>query len=208
MKTPTLHLAILCGAVATRTSAAEFDELEHCPGSPAYKHAQCAMVVTFPSNSCEEVAEEILSRMTNPSWIDPHNAGEYTIVQDDNNDGEDIATIASSVIRGERITGDQRYTDKFMMNFIPSGGGNSAMVASGTTTGTATSSSCKVMACSQSQVFSILDFSTNYCNMRNLYCSSKDGCVVEKFDISEYEEEYSECKQNEKDKCIVATSGQ
>lgn len=31
--------------------------------------------------------------------------------------------------------------------------------------------SCGIHACSESQVFSLKDFSTNYCNLRNLYCS-------------------------------------
>ena len=30
------------------------------------------------------------------------------------------------------------------------------------------------------EVFSIADFSTNYCNVRNLYCGKEDGCVTVK----------------------------
>jgi hypothetical protein len=40
----------------------------------------------------------------------------------------------------------------------------------------ASSSSCKLEACSRSQVFSLLDMGTNYCNLKMLFCGSKDGC--------------------------------
>lgn len=148
------------------------------------------MVITFPSNSCEEVEAEISSRIMNPSWIDPHNAGKYSLRYD-----KGLSDGGDNIIQGERITGDKKYTDKFMMTFLPG-----SMMSSGT---------CRVMACSESQVFSILDFSTNYCNLRNLYCNEKeDLCVMEKNDLLDYEEEYVKCEQNVKDKCIVATSSQ
>merc|ERR1712107_328742 len=35
---------------------------------------------------------------------------------------------------------------------------------------------CQIDGCSESQGFSVKDFSTNYCDMRNLYCGSADGC--------------------------------
>mmetsp|Transcript_9937 Transcript_9937/g.29219 ORF Transcript_9937/g.29219 Transcript_9937/m.29219 type:complete len:85 (-) Transcript_9937:111-365(-) len=38
--------------------------------------------------------------------------------------------------------------------------------------------SCEVSACSESQVFSIADFSTNYCNLHDLYCGTEDGCAM------------------------------
>merc|ERR1712187_301415 len=36
--------------------------------------------------------------------------------------------------------------------------------------------SCDIAACSESQGTSMKDFSTNYCDSRNLYCGSADGC--------------------------------
>lgn len=185
--------AVLCGAFAfgvdgTKTTTFAFDESKYCPGSPAWKHAQCVMSVTFPSNTCDEVSGEMLSRITSQSWVDPHNAGEYTI----RDKGQSNVDEEISFIRGERTTGDKKYTDKFMLTFDPTLG----------------PASCKVMACSQSQVFSILDFSTNYCNLRNLYCSTKEGCPVETFDFFDYAEEYVKCGQHDDGKCIVLISSQ
>ena len=57
-----------------------------------------------------------------------------------------------------RVTGDGRYTDKINMDFTDAG------------------SACAVTSCSESQVFSIGDGSTNYCNQRLLLCGSGDGC--------------------------------
>ncbi|CAE7030663.1 unnamed protein product [Symbiodinium natans] len=57
-----------------------------------------------------------------------------------------------------RLTGDKKYTDKMTITLADTNG------------------KCMIMGCSESQVFSIFDFSTNYCNLRNLYCGSADGC--------------------------------
>ena len=35
---------------------------------------------------------------------------------------------------------------------------------------------CTIEACSESQVSSVLDYGTNYCNLKMLYCGSADGC--------------------------------
>ena len=91
-------------------------------------------------------------------------------------------------IKGSRATGNQKYTDLFAFSLSES-----------------KSSGCLVQACSKSQVTSVLDFSTNYCNLRNLYCNRSDGCVpLTPGGDLEYEEEYTSCKQNEKSNCIVA----
>merc|ERR1712046_410661 len=37
---------------------------------------------------------------------------------------------------------------------------------------------CELFACSESQSQSISDFSTNYCNIRNLYCGTEVGCIA------------------------------
>jgi len=42
---------------------------------------------------------------------------------------------------------------------------------------------CHVVGCSESQVPSQCDFSTNFCNMYNLYCSEADGCSPVKHDL-------------------------
>ena len=69
-----------------------------------------------------------------------------------------------------RRTGGGRYTDKMIFTLTPG----------------ASSSSCKLEACSRSQVFSLLDMGTNYCNLKMLFCGSKDGCkpVVHDFTVA------------------------
>ena len=70
-----------------------------------------------------------------------------------------LSSVTPSSIAGQRLTGDGRYTDKFDFSFALMGTGG-----------------CAVASSSESQVASVIDFSTNYCNLRNLYCSSKEGC--------------------------------
>lgn len=146
-----------------------------CPGSPAWKHAKCIMKINFPGTECSAVQSEIKMRLTDQNWIDPHNQGTYK-----------QNSASSSVIEGERLTGDGKYTDKFMFTFV---------------TTEETDGGCDVSACSESQVTSILDFSTNFCNLRNLYCSTKDGCSIQKYDL-EYKETYVDCWQNKVEKCF------
>ena len=45
-------------------------------------------------------------------------------------------------------------------------------------------SSCIVAGCSESQGESYLDFDTNYCNLRVLYCGSADGCKPVQHDFA------------------------
>jgi hypothetical protein len=54
--------------------------------------------------------------------------------------------------------------------------------------------------CSESQVTSYLDFSTNYCDLHDLYCGSKDGCKFVTSDLK-YEEEIQECDYHDKGQC-------
>ena len=60
----------------------------------------------------------------------------------------------------ERITGNHKYTDKMIFTLEDS----------------TESGQCKIEACSHSQVTSVADFGTNYCNLKMLYCGTKDGC--------------------------------
>lgn len=92
----------------------------------------------------------------------------------------------STALEGQRVTGDGKYTDKFDFNFSESG---------------IETQSCTVEACSESQVNSVVDYSTNYCNLNNLYCSSKDGCAPINYDL-DYKETYVACSQHD-DVCKV-----
>jgi hypothetical protein len=151
-----------------------------CPGSPSTVHASCEMTVTFPEK-CDTVREEILARLQGQNqWKDPHNQGIYTLLDD-----------TGSEIQGSRRTGDDKYTDLFDLTFNESEG------------------NCAVKACSESQVFSILDFSTNYCNLFALYCNSTDGCPVVVHEL-EYKEdfEYKKCWQHTKANCFGTRGSQ
>ncbi|CAK9033688.1 unnamed protein product [Durusdinium trenchii] len=55
------------------------------------------------------------------------------------------------------------------------------------------------------KVFSLKDFSTNYCNLRNLYCGSEEGCKPVKHDFNNSEVSLDKARFAGKDKsaCIV-----
>ena len=104
-----------------------------CPGSPARMHAKCSMEVVF-SQPCDSVMAEVTARVSGKNgWTDPHNGGVYS-----------ITNSTSSFLSGQRVTGDGKYTDFFDFSFSAAGDG------------------CSVEACSESQVNSFIDFSTNY----------------------------------------------
>lgn len=130
-----------------------------CPGSSAhFLHAWCEVTVAA-TEECHKVADEIVARVNGTSdgrWIDPHNSGTYTILG-----------RSDSALNIKRITGDKLFTDKATITFQDASGNTGVIRAS-----------------SESQVFSILDFSTNYCNLRMLYCGSAQGCQAVKHDFT------------------------
>lgn len=128
-----------------------------CPSSPSAVHASCKVSVTANA-PCAQVMAEMNARVDGQStglWHDPHNNGTYSML-----DG------AQDTLDFQRITGNKKYTDKLRFDFKDAG------------------NKCEISGCSASQVFSIADFSTNYCNLRMLYCSSQDGCHPVKFDFN------------------------
>lgn len=134
------------------------------------------MKVTFPGTQCDVVQTEILARIAGQSgWTDPHNGGKYVLTSSDSDD-----------VHGTRAPGSQAkqpVPDKFGMSLSQDG------------------ADCTLQACSESQVFSILDFSTNYCNLHDLYCGSADKCPFVKSDLKGYTEDFTSCHQNTKSKC-------
>ena len=114
-----------------------------CPGSPArMMHAKSSLTIDI-AQSCDIVREEVSARVAGSGgWTDPHNHGSYTMLDA----GASKYTIS-------RRTGDHQYTDKMDLQF--------------TSQGTA---GCQVTACSESQVTSYSDFSTNYCNLVRSLC--------------------------------------
>merc|ERR1712097_76319 len=95
------------------------------------------------------VRSEMSARVSSQydKWIDPHNNGTYAITDS-----------SDSSLSLTRRTGNGRYTDKMKFVFKAAGSG------------------CQVFGCSESQVTSVYDAGTNYCNLRMLYCGSADGC--------------------------------
>ena len=86
------------------------------------------------------------------------------------------------------MTGDGKYTDKFIYTFASTAG----------------STGCSVTACSESQVTSYIDYSTNYCNLKDLYCNAADGCAVATNDLT-YEESVGDCSASDFSQCLVST---
>jgi len=142
-----------------------------CPGSAAFVHASCKLA-SRTSASCEIVAEEVLARVYGQfeTWHDPHNNGTYTLLRDESGSPDGCSEASHSrILTLKRLTGDQKYTDKMTLTLRSTCDGN-----------------CMVLGCSESQVTSVADFSTNYCNLRNLICgsSSKPSCKTVKHDFS------------------------
>ena len=174
-------------AATTSTNAIITKGSPTCPGSPAFKNASCSMVITFPrSTTCSMVQSEITSRMNGVNgWVDPHNSGTYSLLNNLVNIEEQMSQLT-----GSRTTADGKYTDIFLFVLEEDSTGESGCILSG---------------CSESQVFSVLDFSTNYCNLRNLYCNNKDdGCQIVDHDF-DYEETYLSCWQNDGTRCIAGS---
>eukprot|EP00964_Phaeocystis_antarctica_P130485 scaffold94350_cov62-Phaeocystis_antarctica.AAC.2 len=121
-----------------------------CPGSPSPRHAKCSLRVEF-EQPCAEVQAEVAARLRGgQGWRCPKtHPGTYTLL-----------SASAGAVRGSRETGPgstppgpgKSYTDSFGFTFAERalGGG------------------CMVHACSESQGPSGCDFSTNYCNLRNL----------------------------------------
>merc|ERR1712193_188815 len=127
-----------------------------CPSTAAWGPACGMKVTTTASASCDDVKAEMEARVAGQygAWHDPHNNGTYKV--------ESYGGTFST----SRLTGDGKYTDKQIFSLTPSG------------------SSCTIEACSRSQVTSILDMGTNYCDLKMLFCGSADGCKPVKHDFT------------------------
>mmetsp|Transcript_92262 Transcript_92262/g.232025 ORF Transcript_92262/g.232025 Transcript_92262/m.232025 type:complete len:329 (-) Transcript_92262:197-1183(-) len=149
-----------------------------CPGSPSWVHASTRVEV-IAKTDCKTVMDEMLARVHGQfkQWHDPHNNGTYKL----------LSSQADSLIFS-RMTGNGKYTDKMGFGFHQQDLGQ-----------------CSISGCSESQVFSIADFSTNYCNLRNLYCGSEEGCkpVQHDFAIQEVSVDPSKGAGKTASDCIV-----
>ena len=131
-----------------------------CPGSSAFMHAKAQVQVQVQA-SCSTVRSEMLSRVTSTTWTDPHNGGSYAIEDQSSPLQLKLSRVSGSVAPG-------RYTDKLSFDFTEEDSG----------------SSCTLSGCSESQGSSFHDYSTNYCNLRMLYCAAADGCATALHDFT------------------------
>ncbi|GBG30285.1 Hypothetical Protein FCC1311_065042 [Hondaea fermentalgiana] len=138
-----------------------------CPGSAALVHASCKIEADADA-SCLEVMDEMVARVNAQgiAWTDPHNNGSYSVV------AETQTSTGRHVLVLERRTGDDKYTDLMSFVFAPT-----------------SRKTCIIRGCSESQVPSVLDYSTNYCNMHNLYCSATSSpmCPSVRHDFTTHE---------------------
>ena len=135
-----------------------------CPDSPAFVHASCRASVNMKAN-CSAVRAEMLARIDGQStgkWHDPHNNGTYTV----------LSEKAPDHLQLLRLTGDGKYSDKLTFTFEK---GSEGM--------------CVLHGCSCSQIYSVNDFSTNYCNLFAMYCGSSEGCQYADLDLDSFETE-------------------
>ena len=157
------------GSAAPRYPKADAVEASSvCPPSPASVHCQCAIKFRVRDFGCRDVKEEVERRMHGwDGWVDPKSRpGSYRLLES-----------TADTTKGTRTTGDgNAFVDYFTFKYIQEDelGGE-----------------CTVVGCSASQVTSmygelrtrterarsedlqtdappIPDFSTNFCNMRNL----------------------------------------
>ena len=158
-------LLLACAAAATPTdlsqqlslSASSSDcglDAGACPGSGADDHhAACSLEINFEA-PCSDVELEVASRVQRSLDRKSH-PGQY--IQLRHQEGV--------CLRGSRTTGPGAepgpFTDLFGFSFVPAGA----------------ATKCTVTSCSESQVRSSCDFSTNFCNLFNLFCNSDDGCA-------------------------------
>jgi len=158
-----------------------------CPGSGAiFGHARTQVTATAKA-SCAVVGAEIearagaLQRHHPARWVDPHNGGIYSVIS--STDGE-LNTKRST--NPKHSPGGITFTDKQTFTLVDNAG------------------TCEISACSESQGSSLKDFSTNYCDLRNLYCGSADGCTPYLNDFSSTQESVTASSgQSDFTQCIV-----
>jgi len=136
-------------------------------------HASCKIDWIVPG-SCENIRTQLVSQMN--QWEGDSNCGQ---ISDDcpslpcgqNCLYEFIETQADGTLKGRHLTPVKRYVDSLTFKFEDQ----------------SNASSCKIDAYSRSDLwYAILDFGTNYCNLRNLLdgtgLSGTDGFMEETSD--------------------------
>jgi hypothetical protein len=110
------------------------------------------------------VKAEIQARISGSSgWKDPHNGGIYSVLSGGEGELQTQRTTNPKTSVGGKV-----YTDKQIFTFTDAADGK-----------------CKIEACSQSQGFSVKDFSTNYCDIHVLYCNDAMCKPIDSFATEE-----------------------
>eukprot|EP00457_Paulinella_chromatophora_P013366 gb/GEZN01013658.1/.p1 GENE.gb/GEZN01013658.1/~~gb/GEZN01013658.1/.p1 ORF type:complete len:128 (+),score=12.34 gb/GEZN01013658.1/:499-882(+) len=98
-----------------------------------------------------------------------------------------LQSRATTTVQTKRVTGDgSNYVDLQTWTFSPS-----------------SSKACHVTGCSASQVFSIGDYGTNYCNLHDLYCMDTACCPIQGDPKLVYKETVGQCTQASVSACYV-----
>jgi len=143
----------------------------HIPGGDTNHHswvkAWIEVYASVYSTDCAVVAAEIQARAQGQSgWVDPHNGGTYGFESSTaelcNLDGYQPCTVVRTnrTANPTKSVGGQKYVDKQVISLKKGMDGG-----------------CVIEGCSESQGLSVVDFSTNYCDLLNLYCGKADGCT-------------------------------
>jgi len=159
-----------------------------CPGSGAWlPHAKTQVDATV-KGSCADVQAEIEARTSGQNgWVDPHNGGIYSTLSSSTLSSGGVQVATKRTANPKHSVGGKVYTDKQIFTLTTNG------------------DSCHVEACSESQGASLQDFSTNYCDIRNLYCGSADGCKTVKHDFQSSQSSVTASSgQSDFSACIVA----
>mmetsp|Transcript_44544 Transcript_44544/g.81352 ORF Transcript_44544/g.81352 Transcript_44544/m.81352 type:complete len:185 (+) Transcript_44544:85-639(+) len=134
-----------------------------CPGSGSFIHAGLSMVVEAAA-PCDTVKGEIKARISGKNgWVDPHNAGVYTLL-----DEKDTELSTQRTTNPKTSIGGKVYTDKQIFTFKSTAPDR-----------------CEIEACSESQGMSVYDANTNYCDLHNLYCNDAVCKAISSFRTKE-----------------------
>lgn len=108
------------------------------------------------NNSCDEVRQEIYARVAKENnWIDAHNQGTYanrTATDESDESLIELTRTTPYVMLTRRENQNVQFTDKLNLKLEPN----------------SSNTQCTVYGCSESQVTSFFDFSTNFCNLQVL----------------------------------------
>jgi len=158
----------------------------NCPGSAARSYAYMEVTAVASSVTCQQVHDEMVGRASGEGgWVDPHNGGIYDVLSD----GSSVIQTSRTSNPGTAV-GGKAYED--LQTFVLSDA----------------SHGCQIMSCSESQTSSFSDFSTNYCDIRNLYCGTSDGCTPFEYDFTTQEKSHKKSPGAGHDfsGCVVTSS--